>query len=114
MDKTSIGIIGMGWVGSSVAISILHQGFCRELLLSDVRTEIAEGEAMDLTHGSSFYPGCKVRAASIEEMHHCKAIVITAGRGGKPGRREPPPTRRAKLKGRGLLLLSPRPFPTGR
>lgn len=85
MDKTSIGIIGMGWVGSSVAISILHQGFCRELLLSDVRTEIAEGEAMDLTHGSSFYPGCKVRAASIDEMHQCKAIVITAGRGGKPG-----------------------------
>lgn len=85
MTKNSIGIIGMGWVGSSVAISILHRGLCEELLLNDVRTNIAEGEAMDLNHGSSFYPSAKVRAVSISEMVDCKAIVITAGRNGKPG-----------------------------
>ena len=83
--RNSIGIIGMGWVGTSVAISILHQGIAEELLLNDVRSEIAEGEAMDLNHGSSFYPSAQIRACSIEEMVHCRAIVITAGRGGKPG-----------------------------
>lgn len=80
--KNSIGIIGMGWVGASVAISILNRGICNHLLINDLNMDIAEGEAMDLNHGSSFYPSAKVQAASIEEMVHCDAIVITAGRGG--------------------------------
>lgn len=75
----------MGWVGAGVAISTLHEGVCRTLLLNDAREGIAEGEAMDLNHGSSFYPSAEVRAAAVEEMLHCDAIVITAGRGGKPG-----------------------------
>jgi L-lactate dehydrogenase len=81
----SIGIIGLGWVGASTAMSILLKGICRELLLFDVKPGLAEGEAMDLNHGSSFYPTTEVKAAEISEMQHCKAIVITAGRGGKPG-----------------------------
>jgi len=55
-DVTRVGIIGTGWVGSSVAISTLHAGLAQELLLHDVRTAIAEGEAMDLAHGAAFYP----------------------------------------------------------
>lgn len=84
-DNNSIGIIGMGWVGTSVAISILHRGFCRKLLLNDQREGIAEGEAMDLAQGSSFFSAAEIRAAEVEEMLDCKVIVITAGRGGKPG-----------------------------
>ena len=83
--KTSIGIIGMGWVGASVASSILHKDICKELLLNDLREGLAEGEAMDFNHGSSFYPTANIRAAEIEEMINCKAIVVTAGRGGNPG-----------------------------
>lgn len=83
--KNSIGIIGMGWVGTSIAISILQRGICEELLLNDIKPDIAEGEAMDLNHGSSFFPSAKVSATAIEEMIHCKAIVITAGRNGKYG-----------------------------
>lgn len=85
INHTQIGIIGMGWVGSSVASSILHQGICKELLLNDVRDGLAEGEAMDFNHGSSFYPTATIRAAEIKEMINCKAIVVTAGRGGNPG-----------------------------
>ncbi len=79
-----IGIIGMGWVGSSVAISTLHSGVASELLLNDVHSELAEGEAMDLAQGASFYPTAHVRAASIEEMATADAVVVTAGRGGRP------------------------------
>jgi L-lactate dehydrogenase len=82
MSLNKLGIIGMGWVGSSVAISILQRGLCKELLLNDINADKAEAEAMDLNHGSSFYPSCKVQAASISEMKSCRAIVITAGRGG--------------------------------
>ena len=79
-----VGIIGMGWVGSSVAISTLHAGAARELLLNDVRKDVAEGDAMDLAHGAMFYPSASVRTADIEEMVDCEVVVITAGRGGKP------------------------------
>jgi L-lactate dehydrogenase len=45
---------------------------------------VAEGEAMDLSHGAAFYPACKVRTASIEEMRAAQVVVVAAGRGGKP------------------------------
>lgn len=78
-----VGIIGMGWVGSSIAISSLHAGVAEELLINDVREEIAEGDALDLSHGAMFYPSARVRTATLEEMAECDAVVISAGRGGK-------------------------------
>ncbi len=83
-DKQSISIIGTGWVGSSVAISTLHLGVARELLLYDVRAGLAEGEAMDLAHGASFYPAASVRSASIDELRSASVVVIAAGKGGTP------------------------------
>ncbi len=80
-----VAIIGTGWVGSSVAISTLQLGVADELLLHDVRNEVAEGEAMDLAQGSSFYPSAEVRTATVEQMTDADAIVIAAGRNGKPG-----------------------------
>jgi L-lactate dehydrogenase len=79
-----IGIIGTGWVGASVAISLLRDGTARELLLHDARAELAEGEAMDLRHGAPFYPATDVRAVSLDEMSGCDAVVLAAGRGGRP------------------------------
>ena len=78
--NNAIGIIGTGWVGSSVAISTLQLALAHDLLLHDARGDIAEGEAMDLSHGASFYPAAGVRAASIDEMLDTRAVVIAAGR----------------------------------
>lgn len=83
--QTSIGIIGTGWVGSSVAISTLHAAAAQEVLLHDRDTSLAEGEAMDLSHGSSFYPSARVRSAPLEQMLETDALVIAAGRGGSSG-----------------------------
>ncbi len=77
-----IGIIGIGWVGSSVAMSTLQTGIVSELLIHDLDEKLAEGEAMDLAHGMSFYPAAKVRVAGLEAMHDADAVVIAAGRGG--------------------------------
>lgn len=81
-EQTSIGIVGTGWVGSSVAISTLHAAAAQEILLHDRNTELAEGEAMDLSHGSSFYPSARVRSVAIDEMLDTDAVVIAAGRAG--------------------------------
>jgi L-lactate dehydrogenase len=80
-----IGIVGMGWVGSSVAISTLHTGIATELLVHDLNAALAEGEALDLAQGASFYPTAGVRSASIDEMSEADAVVIAAGRGGRAG-----------------------------
>lgn len=79
-----VGVIGLGWVGTSVAASTLQTGVATELLLNDVRAGVAEGEAMDLSHGAPFYPTARVRTAAVEEMRDADAVVIAAGRGGKP------------------------------
>ncbi|MGB5348594.1 MAG: hypothetical protein WBN10_03265 [Polyangiales bacterium] len=79
-----IGIVGMGWVGASVASSILNSGLATELLLDDAKPGLAEGEAMDLAHGAAFYPTASVRAASIDEMLDADAVIIAAGKGGGP------------------------------
>jgi L-lactate dehydrogenase len=85
MSKRSVGVVGTGWVGASVAISTLHAGIAEEVLLLDARPGLAEGEALDLSHGGSFYPTADVRAvSSVEQMQDTDAIVIAAGRGGKP------------------------------
>jgi L-lactate dehydrogenase len=83
--QQTVGIIGTGWVGTSVAISTLHSGAADALWLHDVRGAVAEGEAMDLAHGAAFYPPCTVQVASIEAMRACQVVVVAAGRNGKPG-----------------------------
>src|SRR5436305_4598563 len=82
--KRRVGVIGVGSVGASVAISTLHSGAADELLLNDLRGDLAAGEAMDLAQGASFYPTATVRTAAIEEMADCDSVVVTAGRNGKP------------------------------
>jgi L-lactate dehydrogenase len=82
--SVTIGIIGTGWVGSSVAISILQAGIANELLLADAREGLAEGEAMDLQHGSSFYPPAAVRSVAIKDMMATDAVVIAAGKNSGP------------------------------
>jgi L-lactate dehydrogenase len=78
-----IGIIGMGWVGSSVAISTLHTGIATQLLVHDLNAALAEGEALDLAHGASYYPTAAIKPASLDEMIETDAVVIAAGRGGR-------------------------------
>ena len=78
-----IGVIGMGRVGTSVAVSMLHQGVARELLVHDLHAAVAEGEALDLAHGSAFYPSADIRVAAVEDMLDCDAVVIAAGRNGR-------------------------------
>ena len=83
--KRRVAVVGTGWVGSSVAISTLLSGVADELLLHDAREEVAEGEAMDLAHGASFFPAASVRTATLEEMQDVDVVVVAAGRGGRPG-----------------------------
>jgi len=79
-----VGIIGTGWVGTSVAFSTLMTGAATELWLNDARGAVAEGEALDLADGAAFYPRCAVKAVPLERMREADVVVIAAGRNGRP------------------------------
>jgi len=82
--KARIGIIGTGWVGTSVAFSTLLAGHAGELWLHDARGAVAEGEAMDLSDGAAFYPRCAVSAVPLAQMREADIVVLAAGRNGRP------------------------------
>jgi L-lactate dehydrogenase len=84
LRSSRIGIIGLGRVGTSVAVSVLHSGLAGDLVLHDVRQDLADGEAMDLAHGSAFLPAATVRGGSLDDMLSADAVVIAAGRNGGP------------------------------
>lgn len=65
-------------------MSLLTRAGARELYVNDLHAGLAEGEAMDLAHSAPFLRAAVVRATTVEEMHACDAVVITAGRNGKP------------------------------
>lgn len=83
--QQTVGIIGTGWVGTSVAISTLQSGAADALWLHDVRGAVAEGEAMDLAHGVPYYPRARVRAVTLDEAVCADVVVFAAGRNGRPG-----------------------------
>jgi len=85
ITRKRVGVIGTGRVGMSVAISVLQSGLAEELLLHDIRSDVLEGEVMDLVHGASFCPAAEVSATTVEEMVDVDAVVVTAGRNGRAG-----------------------------
>lgn len=50
-----IAMIGVGAVGASAAYALMISGLAAEIVLIDVNEAKAEGEAMDLMHGSPLF-----------------------------------------------------------
>ena len=78
-------IIGCGFVGTSIAFSLVQKGIFSELVLIDANEKKAEGEAMDLSHGLPFTKPMEIRAGSYEDIADCAMIIITAGANQQPG-----------------------------
>lgn len=78
-------IIGCGFVGTSIAFSLVQKGLFSELVLIDANEKKAEGEAMDLSHGLPFTKPMEIKAGDYEDIADCAMIIITAGANQKPG-----------------------------
>lgn len=86
VERRKIVLVGTGFVGMSMAYSLLNQGGVNELVLIDVVKEKAEGEAMDLSHGMPFAPSkMDIKAGDYSECKDANIVVITAGLNQKPG-----------------------------
>ncbi len=87
INKRKVVLIGTGFVGMSMAYSIINQGIgVNELVLIDVVKEKAEGEAIDLSDGIPCSPShTKIKAGDYDECEDADIVVITAGANQKPG-----------------------------
>ena len=86
MKKGKVVLVGTGFVGMSMAYSMLNRGGVNELILIDIDKEKTKGEEMDLSHGLPFAPQKMViKAGDYDECRDAQIVVITAGIAQKPG-----------------------------
>lgn len=86
MKKGKVVLVGAGFVGMSMAYSMLNRGGVNELVLIDIDKEKTIGEEMDLSHGLPFAPQKMViKAGDYDECKDAQVVVITAGIAQKPG-----------------------------
>ena len=87
-------------VGSSYAYAQMQNGVADEIVLIDKDTELAEGQAEDLSHGRCFAPSVQVRTGTAEDYKDAQVIVITAGSNQKEGES------RLDLLGRNITIMN--------
>src|SRR5262245_59272425 len=80
-----VGVVGSGLVGATAAYALVMQGVGREIVLVDLNAERAVAEADDIRHAVPFAHPLEVRAGGYEDLAGCRAVVLCAGVGQKPG-----------------------------
>ena len=82
MKVTIIG--GGGRVGSCAAFALQCAGLVAEIQILDANKDMAEGEALDLLHGSAFAGDQKIYAGDYSRVGDSDIFIITAGLRRKP------------------------------
>lgn len=83
--QKKITIIGAGAVGATTAFALLTRGAASEVVLIDINTERALGEALDIKQATPFIDNCDIHAGSYEDAVGSDVVVITSGIGRRPG-----------------------------
>ena len=87
MSKKRVGIVGVGNVGSTLAFTLATKNICSTLLLKDVRENIVQAVALDISQATNAAKSKTITKACLsdEEFSNCDIVVITAGVPRRPG-----------------------------
>ena len=85
VNLRKVAVIGCGFVGSASAFALMQSGMFSEMVLIDADHDKAEGEALDISHGTPFARPMKIYAGGYDDIVDASIIVITAGANQKPG-----------------------------
>ena len=85
VGNRKVAIIGSGYVGSSIAYALALRDIAREIAVIDINVKKADGEAKDIRHGIPSMGTADLYAGDYSDCRDCDLIVVTAGRGRKPG-----------------------------
>lgn len=85
-EGAKISIVGAGAVGSSLAYAALMRGVARHIVLQDINEAKVHAEALDLAHGSQFFPEAVIQgSADVAVTENSDVVVVTAGAKQQPG-----------------------------
>ena len=85
LNPRKVAVVGCGFVGASIAFSLMQKSLFSEMVLIDANQEKAEGEAMDLSHGLPYASAMDIYAGTYEDLADSALAIITAGANQKPG-----------------------------
>ena len=83
MNKISI--IGTGSVGSTIAYTLTVMGLASEIVMIDINSEKALGEALDIRQGTPFCNACSLYAGDYRHAADSDIVILTSGIARKPG-----------------------------
>ncbi len=84
-DIKKIGIVGCGFVGSTIAYTLMESEMFNEMALIDVNDAKARGEALDLGHCLPFLSQMQIYQSSYMGLENASIVVIAAGVNQKEG-----------------------------
>ena len=80
-----VGIVGGGGiVGSSAGFALSLGGIVHEIVLVDMNADLADGQALDMLHGTAAIADQVIRAGGYADLADADVICITAGLRRKP------------------------------
>ncbi len=85
MKREKAVVIGSGFVGSTTAYTLAAKGIFDDIGLIDIDQDKAEGDAADISHGTSFVKPVKITSGGYDLCKDADIIIITAGVGQKKG-----------------------------
>ena len=85
VGNRKVAIVGVGYVGASIAYALALRDVAREIVMIDINHEKTDGEAKDIRHGLPAMGTADLYAGDYSDCADCDLIIITAGRGRKPG-----------------------------
>lgn len=85
MNKQKIGVIGCGYVGATIAYTLMSSGLVSEIVLIDIDENKARSEAMDLNHCLPFISPMQIYAGNYNQLEDASIIIVAAGANQKEG-----------------------------
>ncbi|XPV54054.1 MAG: malate dehydrogenase [Halarcobacter ebronensis] len=87
MINKKVSIIGVGNVGSTLAYALANKGICSSIVLKDIRENIVQAMALDISQSANAAKSHTVVQAARDgkDLENSDVVVVTAGIPRKPG-----------------------------
>ena len=84
-DIKKIGVVGCGFVGSTIAYTLMESEMFNEMALIDANDAKARGEALDMAHCLPFLSQMQIYQSTYSGLEDASIVVVAAGANQKEG-----------------------------
>ncbi len=82
---TKVTIIGTGAVGSTIAYTLATEGIATDIVLIEINTKKADGEALDILQAATYSHPFNMKSGTYEDATGSDIVILTSGVARKPG-----------------------------